>query len=228
LSSYILFKQIKKDKYFSISKEVGAHNAILVAVSKTKPVEAIKELYDLGHRDFAENYVQELLQKQPQLPNDINWHFIGHLQTNKVKSIAPFIHLIHSIDSLKLLTEINKQGSKFSRVIDVLLQVHIAREETKFGFDQSELIKFIEQLKTEALKNISIRGLMGMASLTGNTNEIRTEFSGLHSVFQKLKLSYAMPSFTFLSMGMSSDYKIALEEGSTMIRVGSLLFGDRG
>jgi pyridoxal phosphate enzyme, YggS family len=218
---------VNKDNYFAISEEVKSHKAILVAVSKTKPVEAIKELYDLGHRDFAENYVQELLQKQPLLPSDINWHFIGHLQTNKVKFIAPFIQLIHSVDSLKLLTEINKQASKLNRVIDVLLQVHIAREETKFGFDQSELIKFMEHLKTEPLKSISTRGLMGMASLTADSNEIRNEFSGLFSVFQKLKSSYAMPSFTFLSMGMSSDYKIALEEGSTMIRVGSLLFGDR-
>ena len=218
---------INRDNYLSIAKEVGAHNAILVAVSKTKPVEAIKELYDLGHRDFAENYVQELLQKQPLLPNDINWHFIGHLQTNKVKFISPFIHLIHSVDSFKLLTEINKQASKLSRSIDVLLQVHIAKEETKFGFDEQELFKFMEELKSEQIDNISIRGLMGMASLTADHNEIRNEFSGLHSVFEELKSSYVMPSFTFLSMGMSSDYKIALEEGSTMVRIGSLLFGDR-
>ena len=218
---------INKDNYFAISEEVRAHNAILVAVSKTKSVEAIRELYNLGHRDFAENYVQELLQKQPQLPPDINWHFIGHLQTNKVRIIAPFIHLIHSVDSFKLLNEINKQGLKLNKVIDVLLQVHIAKEETKFGFDKQELIKFIEQLKLNPVPNVSIRGLMGMASLTPDMNEIRKELAGLHSVFEDLKTSETLTSFTLLSMGMSSDYKIALEEGSTMIRIGSLLFGER-
>lgn len=219
---------VNKDNYFSISKEVHSANALLVAVSKTKPVEAIQELYDLGHRDFAENYVQELVQKQPSLPQDIHWHFIGHLQTNKVRHIAPFIHLIHSVDSHKLAVEINRQALKNNRNIDILVQVHIAREETKFGFDNEELIKFMEQLNIDPLKNISIRGLMGMASLTADPNEIRKEFAGLQSVFEKLKSSYSLPAFNVLSMGMSSDYKLALEEGSTMVRIGSLLFGERG
>jgi pyridoxal phosphate enzyme (YggS family) len=219
---------VSKDNYYSISKEVSFRNALLVAVSKTKSIEAIRELYDLGHRDFAENYVQELLQKQPALPQDINWHFIGHLQTNKVKLIAPFIHLIHSVDSHKLAVEINRQAVKNNRAIDILLQVHIAREETKFGFDNEELIKFMEQLQSDPLKNISARGLMGMASLTADPNEIRKEFAGLHSVFNTLKSSYSLPAFNLLSMGMSSDYKLALEQGSNMVRIGSLLFGERG
>lgn len=217
---------VNKDNYYRIAEEVKSRNGILVAVSKTKPVEAIKELYELGHRDFAENYVQELLQKQPLLPKDINWHFIGHLQSNKVKFIAPFIHLIQSVDSSKLLTEINKQAAKNARNIDVLLQVHIAAEETKFGFDKEELFKFMEQLKKDSLSNISIKGLMGMASFTNDENKIRKEFSGLYSIFEDLKSSRST-TFTVLSMGMSSDYKLALEEGSTMVRVGSLLFGER-
>ena len=218
---------INKDNYFRISEEVKSRNGILVAVSKTKPVEAIKELYDLGHRDFAENYVQELLQKQPLLPQDINWHFIGHLQTNKVKSIAPFIHLIQSVDSHKLLTEINKQANKLNRIIDVLLQVHIAKEETKFGFDEPELFKFMDQLKTESFTNVTIKGLMGMASFTDDESVVRKEFAELHSMFSKIKSTLKSSTFNVLSMGMSSDYKIALEEGSSMVRVGSLLFGER-
>lgn len=218
---------INKDNYFRISEEVKSRNGILVAVSKTKPVEAIKELYDLGHRDFAENYVQEIVQKQPELPQDIKWHFIGHLQTNKVKFIAPFIHLIQSVDSMKLLMEINKQAAKHNRIIDVLLQMHIAKEETKFGFDQQELIKFMEQLERDSLPSVAIRGLMGMASFTEDEDQIRKEFLSLESIFKKIQSTLKTSSFNVLSMGMSSDYKVALEEGSTMVRVGSLLFGAR-
>lgn len=194
----------------------------LVAVSKTKPVQDILELYQLGQRDFGENYVQELVDKQNQLPKDIRWHFIGHLQSNKVKYIAPFIHLIHGVDSFKLLQEINKQAAKNNRVIDCLLQVHIAQEETKFGFDEQEL-KSLPDLS--ALNNIRIIGLMGMASFSEDEQKIRNEFRHLKSIFDALSLQHS--AFSILSMGMSGDYQLAVEEGSNMIRIGSLLFGSR-
>lgn len=206
--------------------------ATLVAVSKTKPVEDIRELYDLGQRDFGENYVQELLEKQPQLPADIRWHFIGHLQSNKVKYIAPFVHLIHGVDSYKLLNEINTQASKNNRTIDCLLQVHISGEETKFGFDEEELSLFTETVakyqQLSVLNHVRICGLMGMASFSDNEALIRSEFAILMTLFSKYAQS-SIPNiqFSILSMGMSSDYKIALEEGSTMVRIGSLLFGQR-
>ncbi|GAA4753783.1 YggS family pyridoxal phosphate-dependent enzyme [Flavisolibacter ginsenosidimutans] len=218
---------VNPENYFSILKETQAANATLVAVSKTKPVEAIKELYDLGHRDFGENYVQELLNKEAQLPKDIRWHFIGHLQGNKVKYIAPFVRLIHGIDSFKLLKEVNKQGGKNNRVIDVLLQVHIAQEETKFGFSEEELnTSFNHEL--QELNNICVSGLMGMASFTEDMNKVRNEFKNLKRIFDQ-HAQLQTPNFKLqtLSMGMSADYKIALEEGSNLIRVGSLLFGKR-
>lgn len=221
---------INRDNFEDIVKEVRAANAVLVAVSKTKPVDAIKELYDLGHRDFGENYVQELVDKQTQLPPDINWHFIGHLQSNKVKYIASFVHLVHGIDSLKLLKEVNKQAAKNNRIINVLLQVHIASEETKFGFSEEELNELINTSNTElaALNNVSIRGLMGMATFTEDMEVVRKEFRNLKSLFDKNKGSQVENiKFDILSMGMSSDYKVALEEGSNMIRVGSLIFGER-
>ena len=212
---------VNKEKYQQINEELRLSNITLVAVSKTKPVEDILELYDLGHRDFGENYVQELVEKAERLPKDIRWHFIGHLQTNKVKLIAPFIYLIHGVDSLKLLKEIDKQAEKNKRLIDCLLQVHIAQEETKFGFDENELIA----LEIGQFANVKIKGLMGMASLTDNVNNIRVEFKQLKTLYNKL--STLTPQLSILSMGMSADYKIAIEEGSNMVRIGSLLFGER-
>jgi PLP dependent protein len=212
---------VNTEAYRQIHEELRLSKITLIAVSKTKPVEDILELYNLGHRDFGENYVQELTEKAEKLPTDIRWHFIGHLQTNKVKSIVPFIYLIHGVDSLKLLKEINKQAEKNKRVIDCLLQVHIAQEETKFGFDEGELFG----LELKQFLNVRIKGLMGMASLTDDINKIRIEFKSLKILFEKLKTQN--PELTILSMGMSADYKIAIEEGSNMVRIGSLLFGER-
>lgn len=214
---------INKENYNRINGELEACNVALVAVSKTKPAEEIRELYDLGHRDFGENYVQELVEKAEKLPKDIRWHFIGHLQTNKVKFIIPFVQLIQGVDSLKLLKEINKQSAKTGRVVDCLLQIHIAQEETKFGLDNSELEEVLANL--EALKNVRVVGLMGMASFIGDMDKVRKEFKRLKSIYNEVKQSH-LP-IHILSMGMSSDYKIAIEEGSTMVRIGSLLFGER-
>jgi pyridoxal phosphate enzyme (YggS family) len=219
---------INKENYFLIMKELQPTGATLVAVSKIKPAAAILELYELGHRDFGENYVQELVEKKEALPLDIRWHFIGHLQTNKVKYIASFVHLIHGVDSLKLLKEINKQAAKNNRVQDVLLQVHIAKEETKFGFGDSELLDagLIKELK--ALQNIQVKGLMGMASFSDDEEVVRSEFQTLKSLFDRFRSLLAAPvNPDILSMGMSGDYRIALEEGSTMIRIGSSIFGSR-
>lgn len=217
---------INKQAYRQIKSELDVKQITLVAVSKTKPVEDIQELYDLGQRDFGENYVQELTEKAGQLPNDIRWHFIGHLQSNKVKFIAPFVQLIHGVDSLKLLKEINKQAGKNNRVIDCLFQVHIAQEETKFGMDEKELTEAL--MESDQLKNVRVCGLMGMASFTDNLDKVRGEFRNLKAIFDKQpQLITHNTKLTTLSMGMSSDYKIAIEEGSTMIRIGSLLFGER-
>jgi PLP dependent protein len=200
----------------------------LIAVSKTKPVEDIKALYDLGHRDFGENYVQELVDKQAQLPADIRWHFIGHLQSNKVKYIAPFVHLIHGVDSFKLLKEINKQGEKNNRVINCLLQMHIAKEETKFGLDAQELDEILLSPELPLLANIKIEGLMGMASFSDDKILVESEFKTLHSIFDKYKKQQtANCKLETLSMGMSGDYEIAIAAGSNMVRIGSLLFGAR-
>lgn len=201
----------------------------LVAVSKTKPVSAILEAYDFGQRDFGENKVQELVDKYEQLPKDIRWHLIGHLQSNKVKYIAPFVHLIHSVDSLKLLKEINKQGAKNHRTIDCLLQFHIAQEETKFGLNLSEAIEVLESEDFKSFNHVRICGVMGMASFTEDFELIRTEFRTLKGIYSTLKERFFNDSnyFKELSFGMSSDYTIAIEEGSTMIRVGSTLFGER-
>lgn len=198
-------------------------SATLVAVSKFKPVSDIQALYDEGQRDFGENYVQELLEKQPLLPPDTRWHFIGHLQSNKVKYIAPFVHMIQGVDSSSLLKEINKRASKAGRVIDCLLQVHIAREETKFGFDADELKDLLRE--HESLPHVRLRGLMGMASNTSDTILIREEFAGLKRLFDHYRPR--IQAWDTLSMGMSIDYTIAVEEGSTMVRIGSLLFGAR-
>ncbi|HXL57509.1 MAG TPA: YggS family pyridoxal phosphate-dependent enzyme [Chitinophagaceae bacterium] len=217
---------INKDAYTELMNELKQKNVKLVAVSKTKPVEDIFELYKLGQKDFGENYVQELLEKQKQLPADIHWHFIGHLQGNKVRYITSFIHLIQGVDSYKLLSEINKQGQKINRVINCLLQVHIAQEETKFGFDEKELDEAINQLIKAPMENINVTGLMGMASFTDDMDKVRSEFKYLKALFDKYQQTTNYKLQT-LSMGMSSDYKIAIEEGSNMIRVGSLLFGER-
>lgn len=212
----------------ALTQQLQGCNITLVAVSKTKPVSDIRELYALGHRDFGENYVQELVEKQPQLPADIRWHFIGHLQTNKVKYIAPFVHLVQGVDSEKLLREINKQGAKQNRIINVLLQVHIATEETKFGFNAEELEDLLQIETTAALANVNIQGLMGMASFTDNVAQVRTEFQSLKALFDK-HAEKQLPNcdFKILSMGMSGDYEIAIPCGSNMVRIGSLLFGSR-
>jgi pyridoxal phosphate enzyme (YggS family) len=220
--------------YKSIMKSLQQKKISLVAVSKTKPVADIQALYDLGQRDFGENFVQEAAAKQARLPGDIRWHYIGHLQSNKVKSLAAFVHLVHGVDSLNLLVEINKQAQKKNRIINCLLQVHIAQEETKFGLNEAEVQEILNH--AVALKNICVCGLMGMASFTDDMQMIRTEFRYLKSIFDKYFSSSLVNSEAqisnveqqpILSMGMSSDYAIAIEEGSTMIRIGSLLFGNR-
>lgn len=213
---------IEEVKYRSIVKELAAAKVTLVAVSKTHPAEAIRQLYELGQRDFGENYVQELVAKQDTLPGDIHWHFIGHLQSNKVKYIAPFVHMIQSVDSEKLLKEIDKQAQKNKRTINVLLQVHIAQEETKFGLDENELAQIMEQ--PNAFPHVRICGLMGMASFTENAEQVRKEFHYLKTAFDKYKNK---KDWDTLSMGMSSDYRMAVAEGSTLVRIGSLLFGER-
>jgi len=216
---------VNKEKYRELLAELG-DKVTLVAVSKTKSSKEIKELYELGQRDFGENYVQELVEKHEQLPKDIRWHFIGHLQSNKVKYIAPFVHLIHGVDSLKLLKEINKEGEKNNRVIDCLLQVHIASEETKFGLDEGEVDVLMSGYADMQMKNVRVCGLMGMASFTEDMEVVRGEFKGLKKLHEKCKMQNA--ECKLLSMGMSADYKVAIEEGSNMVRVGSLLFGERG
>lgn len=215
---------VQEATYLKIKAELDQTNVALIAVSKTKPNEDIEALYQLGQRAFGENYVQELVDKQASLPKDIQWHFIGHLQSNKVKYIAPFVQLIHGVDSLKLLTEINKQAQKAGRVISCLLQVHIATEETKFGMDATELQEAL--VASVHLPFVSIKGLMGMASFCDNQQQVRSEFKILHQHFQNMQTKPGAP-FTVLSMGMSGDYKMAIEEGSTMVRIGSLLFGAR-
>jgi pyridoxal phosphate enzyme (YggS family) len=199
----------------------------LVAVSKTKPAIMIEEAYAAGQRDFGENYVQELVDKEHILPKDIRWHFIGHLQSNKVKFIAPFVHLIHAVDSVKLLAEIQKQALKCNRIIDVLLQLHIAKEETKFGWDVDEMLESAGPLFQYS--HVRIRGLMAMASNTEDTVQITREFQHVKLVFEQLKQGIASDhaGFDTLSMGMSGDWRIAVEHGSTMIRLGSTIFGQR-
>jgi hypothetical protein len=203
----------------------------LIAVSKTKPVDEIMPVYLKGQRIFGENKVQEMVDKHAQMPKDIEWHLIGHLQTNKVKYIAPFVSMIHSIDSLKLLNEVEKQAAKNNRVIPVLLQMHVANEETKFGLDQTELIELMDYYLAKPINyaHVNIVGIMGMATNTNDITQIRNEFKQLKGIFQFIKNSYFInkKDFTEISMGMSSDYKIAMEEGSTMVRIGSLLFGRR-
>ena len=200
----------------------------LVAVSKTKPTSAILEAYQVGQLDFGENKVQELMQKADELPKEIFWHMIGHLQRNKVKYIAPFVHLIHGVDSLKLLKEIDKQGKKADREINCLLQIHIAEEDTKFGLDRKELKELLNNEEFKQMENIQIKGLMGMATNTESEDQIRKEFKGLKSLYDEIKNSdHINTQMSILSMGMSGDYKIAIEEGSNMVRIGSAIFGAR-
>ena len=201
----------------------------LVAVSKYHPVEAIREAYDGGQRIFGESKVQEMTAKHDQLPADIEWHFIGHLQTNKVKYIAPYVSLIHGVDSYKLLLEINRQGQRAGRIIPCLLQIHVAQEETKFGFSPEECRQMLALGEWRALPYVSIRGIMGMASNTDDMEQVRREFSTLSNFFSQVKRDFFSDreNFSELSMGMSDDYPIAVEEGSTLVRVGSRIFGDR-
>ena len=212
-----------------VKKSFQNPNCKLVAVSKTKPLSDLQAAYAAGIRDFGENKVQEIQAKQPEMPADTRWHMIGHLQSNKIKYIAPFIHLIHGVDSFKLLIEIDKQGKKIDRPIPVLLQIHIATEESKFGFDIEELEAMLSSAEFTNLTHVQIQGLMGMASFTEDQQQIRTEFRGLKQLYENLK-KRALPSFVNLnelSMGMSGDYQIAQEEGSTMVRIGSSIFGAR-
>lgn len=196
----------------------------LVAVSKTQPISSILQAYDAGQRIFGENKIQEMTDKHSQLPQDIQWHMIGHVQTNKVKIMAPFVSLIHGVDSFKLLVEINKQAAKNNRVIDCLLQIHIATEDTKFGLDESELDQILNSHELRELTNITIRGLMGMATFTDDESVIKREFSSLKTLFDNYSADF---NFSTLSMGMSGDYKIAIDSGSNMVRIGSSIFGAR-
>jgi len=214
-------------QYQLIKDELLQNNVQLIAVSKTKPNEDIQALYDLGQRAFGENYVQELVDKEASLPKDIKWHFIGHLQSNKVKYIAPFVHLIHGVDTEKLLQEINKQGIKNNKVIDCLIQIHIATEETKFGFDGPALYELLVSGRVVNYQNVRIKGLMGMASFSEDQNLLSNEFSLLKSYFDKARVAFPDGQFNILSMGMSSDYPLAISKGSNMVRIGSLLFGAR-
>jgi pyridoxal phosphate enzyme (YggS family) len=213
--------------YQSVTQELAENNVQLIAVSKTKPNEDIQALYVLGQRAFGENYVQELVDKEASLPKDIQWHFIGHLQSNKVKYIAPFVYMIHGVDSEKLLQEINKQGLKHNRIIDCLLQVHIASEETKFGFDGTALHEFLTSGRVANYSNVRIRGLMGMASFSEDQTLLTKEFTMLKSYFDNASNAFPKGQFDILSMGMSSDYQLAISLGSNMVRIGSLLFGAR-
>jgi PLP dependent protein len=210
-----------------LTKEISG-SVTLVAVSKTHPVEAIIEAYKAGQRVFGENRVQELEEKHPQLPNDIHWHLIGHLQKNKVKFIAPYVTMIHAVDNVELLDVIQKEAAKNNRVIGCLMQIHIANEDSKFGFSYEEADSFFNNVNMQNYPNVRLRGLMGMATFTDDSAQIRAEFAGLKSFFNQVKSRYPQwEEFNELSMGMSGDYAIAIEEGSTMIRVGSAIFGSR-
>ena len=208
--------------YENILSELKPFNAKLVAISKTKTAEDINTLINHGQKAFGENYVQELVEKNEIIP-DAEWHFVGHLQTNKVKFISSFIHLIHGVDSISILKEINKQAEKFRRIQECLLQIHIAKEETKFGFSFEEADLLLNSNEINSLRNINIKGFMGMTTATDDIIQIKKEFSSLKIFFDKYKSS----DFSILSMGMTSDFKIALEEGSTMVRIGSAIFGER-
>lgn len=216
---------INNDNYKEIVAELTSKKVQLIAVSKTKPIVDIIDLHELGQRDFGENYVQELIEKFEQIGNKVNWHFIGHLQSNKVKYIAPFVTMIHSVDSLKLLQEIDKQAKKNNRTIDCLLQVYIATEETKFGLNENEIVTILDEIKNNKLPNICIKGFMAMASFTNDESVVSKEFQHLKNI----RTQFPIPNsqFPIICMGMSQDYKIAIAAGSNMVRIGSLLFGER-
>ncbi len=215
--------------FAELKNELSSSQATLVAVSKTKPEEQILNLYRQGHRHFGENRVQELCRKHKNLPKDINWHLIGHLQSNKVKQVVPFVHMIHSVDSIKVLKEINKQAAKFDRQVKCLLQLKIAQEDSKYGFHLSELESFFTAHPYETMPNVRFCGVMGMATYTDNQEQVRDEFRTLRNIFSELNYRFFAnnPDFAEISMGMSGDYKIALEEGSTLVRIGRMLFGER-
>lgn len=221
-----------KENLLQIKSQLPDH-VTLVAVSKTKPVADLMEAYNAGQRIFGENKIQEMTDKWEEMPKDIQWHMIGHVQTNKVKFMAEYVSLIHGVDSLKLLQEINKQAQKYNRVIDCLLQIYIAEEESKFGLDENELDEILKQVQndTDNYKNIRIVGLMGMATFTDNQNQIKKEFDNLKNIFDKINADAiskdAINRVSILSMGMSGDYKLAIECGSTMVRIGSSIFGTR-
>ena len=219
---------MNSEKLLELQKEMP-DGVQLIAVSKFKPASDVQLAYDLGQRHFGENHAMEMKQKHEELPQDIKWHFIGHLQTNKIKYIIPFVHLIHSIDSFKLLQEVDRQALKHNREVDCLLQFHIATEESKFGFSLDECEKMLQSPEFASLKNVRICGVMGMASLTDDQQQIRLEFRRLHENFNLLKSKYFVANdyFKEISMGMTSDYQIAIEEGSTMVRIGSAIFGAR-
>lgn len=220
---------MKNMKYTELINQLSSHNVTLVAVSKTKPVPQILELYDQGQRIFGENKVQEMVEKQQTMPADIDWHMIGHLQTNKVKMIAPFVQLIHSLDRIKLAAEINKQGNKHQRKIPCLLQIRVAEEESKFGILPEDLNNFIEEFNNRSFEHITLSGIMGMASNTDNKDQVKKEFETLNQCFNQLKEQHfnTATAFKIKSFGMSGDYPIAIETGSNMVRIGSLLFGQR-
>lgn len=220
---------ISQDAFLSLKGELTEKGVKLAAVSKTHGVDKIQQVYDWGQRIFAENKAQEISEKQPHLPDDIEWHFVGHLQRNKVKYIAPFIHLVHSVDRLKLLKELNNEAEKHNRVIDCLLQIHIARDETKYGMDYGEARELLNQEALKSLQNVRIVGLMGIATLTDNRQQIQEEFQGLRAFFDEAKAHWFKDhaSFSELSMGMTGDYDLAIEAGSTIVRVGSYIFGQR-
>ena len=234
LKKYLTFNSLNymvmgiAENILKIKSELG-DSAKLVAVSKTKPVEDLLEAYKVGQRLFGENKVQELVGKNEALPDDIQWHYIGHLQTNKVKYIAPFVSVIHAVDSLKLLRTINKEAKKNRRVIECFLQFHIAEEDTKFGLDEKEAEAILNDEAFKTFENIRIAGVMGMATYTSNKEQVRGEFRKLKSIFNSIKSKYFpnTDSFKEISMGMSGDYKLAVEEGSTIVRIGSLIFGAR-
>lgn len=228
-SLFLARQNYRNNVYLTLLKELNAHHVTLVAVSKTQPPERVLELYRQGQRVFGENRVQELVEKAGVLPKDIEWHLIGHLQTNKVKFIAPFVSLIHSVDSPRLLLEIDKQAHRVNRVLDCLLQFHIATEESKFGFDETEAVEMLGDPSVRALTGVRICGVMGMASFTEDKGQVRAEFRQLRGIFDRLKTRFfpEAPFFRQVSMGMSGDWQIAVEEGSTMVRIGSLIFGAR-
>jgi len=219
---------MNKENYHNLISELAESDAKLIAVSKVHPAEKIQKAYDWGHRDFGENRAQEMQGKAEELPKDIRWHMIGPLQSNKVKYIADFVYMVHSVDRAKIARELNKRAKKANRKIKVLLQLHIAQEEQKFGFDEDKLMAFFKNKPREKYENLIFSGLMGMATFTDNENQIRREFEGLRSLFENIKQKFDLGAeFTELSMGMSGDYPIALECGATMVRIGSKVFGPR-